>query len=121
MLLLRLQVIVRGYGPALFLWCSFVPLSMADPAGQSVSDLRRQELVSLVRNDCGSCHGITMKGGLGSPLLPESLSGKPNISLRETILKGRPGTAMPGWSNFMNESEAELIVVMLKEGLPNAQ
>lgn len=82
---------------------------------------RQQQLVLLVRNDCGSCHGLSLKGGLGTPLTPEALSDKPDQSLRETILRGRTGTAMPGWSDFMNESEAQWIVTHLKTGFPHAR
>jgi len=32
---------------------------------------RQAALVDLVRQDCGSCHGMTLKGGLGRSLLPE--------------------------------------------------
>jgi len=35
-----------------------------------------------------------------------------------TIMNGRPGTAMPGWSRFVSEPEAEWIVHRLKAGFP---
>lgn len=118
------QLIVRGFGPALFFWSSIsVPCQAASEliAQNGITNSRQNDLVMLVRNDCGSCHGLTLRGGLGSPLLPENLAEKPNMALRETILKGRPGTAMPGWSAFMNEPEAEWVVTMLKQGFPNVK
>ena len=36
--------------------------------GASPDAARRAELVTLVRQDCGSCHGLTLKGGLGPAL-----------------------------------------------------
>jgi cytochrome c55X len=72
-----------------------------------------------VRQDCGSCHGLTLKGGLGPSLLPESLRDKPAQSMEATILFGRPGTAMPPWKNFLNEEEAAWIVQNLQKGFPN--
>ena len=35
------------------------------PAGAADNPVepRRGELVNMVRQDCGSCHGLTMKGG----------------------------------------------------------
>ncbi len=79
---------------------------------------RRAELVRMVRQDCGSCHGLTLKGGLGPALLPETLAGKPAASLVATVMGGRPGTPMPGWSRFVDEAEAEWIVARLREGFP---
>ena len=80
---------------------------------------RRGELITLVRQDCGSCHGLTLKGGLGPALLPETLKDKPLDSLTATILQGRPGTAMPPWQRFVNEAEAEWIVLNLQKGFPS--
>ena len=64
-------------------------------AGESPSPARQKELVGLVRQDCGSCHGMTLAGGLGPALLPSALQGKPQENLAATILHGRPGTPMP--------------------------
>lgn len=73
----------------------------------------------MVRQDCGSCHGMTLKGGLGPALLPEDLLGKPSESLVATIYAGRPGTPMPPWQQFMSEAEAAWIVQKLISGFPN--
>ena len=81
---------------------------------------RRAQLVEMVREDCGSCHGMTLRGGLGPPLLPEALAGKPDASLEATILDGRPGTPMPPWRKFMTEDEARWVVESLKKGFPRA-
>lgn len=51
---------------------------------------RKTELLDLVRQDCGSCHGMTMKGGLGRPLLPEQIGQVPSESLAAIILDGVP-------------------------------
>lgn len=72
----------------------------------------------MVRQDCGSCHGLRLAGGLGPALLPANLADKPVDSLVATVLSGRPGSAMPGWSRFMNESEAEWLVRALIAGFP---
>lgn len=87
--------------------------------GNSIDAARRSELIRLVRQDCGSCHGLTLQGGLGPPLLPEALAGKPTAALKATILHGRPGTAMPAWRQFLNEAEAEWIVTNLQKGFPD--
>lgn len=78
--------------------------------------LRQAELTHLVRQDCGSCHGMTLKGGLGPALTREALREKPAESLVVTVLYGRPGTAMPPWRDFVSEPEAAWIVKQLQEG-----
>ena len=88
-------------------------------AGASEPEAQRQkELVHLVRQDCGSCHGMTLKGGLGPALLPENLRDKPAEGLVATIYYGRPGTPMPPWSQFMSEAEAAWIVDKLMTKFP---
>ncbi len=79
---------------------------------------RRRELVHLVRQDCGSCHGMTLQGGLGPSLKPEALHNKPVESLVATIHGGRPGTPMPPWQRFLSEAEAQWIVEQLLAGFP---
>lgn len=85
---------------------------------ESFSAERRAELHNMLVQDCGSCHGLTFKGGLGPSLLPESLRDKPRDFLIATILNGRPGTAMPPWHPLMTRQEAEW---MLEQLLPGKQ
>ena len=82
--------------------------------------VRQAELLHLVRQDCGSCHGLRMEGGLGLPLSPLALRDKPPEALVQTILHGRRGTAMPSWRPFLSEDEAGWIVEILLKGLPDA-
>ena len=109
----------RGVSPAFILILAML-VNTSCLASNEISVSRRAELVSLVRNDCGSCHGLTLKGGLGPALLPISLQDKALEGLRETILRGRTATAMPPWDVFMNEAEANWIVEQLMKGFPNA-
>ena len=80
---------------------------------------RQKELVHLVRQDCGSCHGMTLQGGLGPALLPANLKDIPAESLVATIYSGRPGTPMPPWKQFMTEAEASWIVDKLMTEFPH--
>jgi cytochrome c55X len=73
----------------------------------------------MVRHDCGSCHGLTLAGGLGPALLPAALQGKPVEYLESMILRGRAGTAMPGWEGLLSEEEARWIASRLREGFPD--
>lgn len=81
---------------------------------------RQAELVRLVRQDCGSCHGMRLTGGLGPALTAEAVRAVPDDVLVATILHGRPGTAMPPWGRFVSASEARWIVSELKRGFPDA-
>ena len=116
----RFQLAAKQTGAGLLAACSAFagPALSADPMPERPEASRQRELITLVRQDCGSCHGLTLKGGLGPALLPETLTDKPIDSLTATILHGRPGTAMPPWRRFVNEAEAEWIVVNLQKGFP---
>lgn len=78
---------------------------------------RQQSLFYLLRQDCGSCHGLTLKGGLGPPLLPGALKNKDSEALVEVILDGVPGTPMPPWRFEISDGEAAWLVEQLKQGL----
>ena len=78
---------------------------------------RQAELVHLLRQDCGSCHGLTRKGGLGRPLTPEALAHADREGLALIILDGVPGTAMPPWRPLLTEAEALWIADYLKGAL----
>ena len=93
-------------------------LGLALIAGGAQAGDRARELTSLVREDCGSCHGMTLQGGLGPALLPASLRDKPAEGLAATIYYGRPGTPMPPWKQFISEAEADWIVQKLMSGFP---
>ncbi len=87
----------------------------AAPEGEPTAE-RQRELAHLVRHDCGSCHGLTLKGGLGPPLLPADLEGLPAEGLALIILDGVPGKPMPPWRGLLPEAEVLWIVEQLQEG-----
>lgn len=76
---------------------------------------RAAELAHLVLNDCGSCHGLSLAGGLGPDIRPAALAGRSPEVLVATILDGRPGTAMPPWRPLLTEAEAAWIAGYLLE------
>lgn len=94
----------------------FVTWGAAAGAEEMPSAERQAALAYLVRQDCGSCHGMTLKGGLGRPLLPEALAGAEAEALAEVILDGIPGTPMPPWRGLISEAEALWIARALKQG-----
>lgn len=77
---------------------------------------RQAELLSILQQDCGSCHGLTLKGGLGPSLLPDHLQGKTREMLIATVRDGRPGTAMPPWRPILDDDEIAWIVDQLMAG-----
>ncbi len=72
----------------------------------------------MVRHDCGSCHGLTLAGGLGPALVPAALQSKPIEYIQAMILRGRSGTAMPGWQGLLSEQDARWVASQLREGFP---
>lgn len=91
-------------------------------AGEAVtaepSPARQQQLVRMVRQDCGSCHGMRLTGGLGPALTREALADRPLESVAATIFHGRPGTPMPPWRAMLSEHEAQWVAQRLLAGFP---
>jgi cytochrome c55X len=93
------------------------PPVAAFAAGAAAPDtLRQRELLALLQQDCGACHGMRLTGGLGPALTPEALRTRPAASLVATIVSGRPGTAMPPWRRFVSEAEAQWLVARMVLG-----
>jgi len=89
----------------------------APVAAEEISATRQHELLHLLKQDCGSCHGLTLQGGLGPALTPQALGGKPKAAMVATILHGRPGTPMPPWANQLSETEVRWLVDNLYQGV----
>lgn len=98
-------------------WVGFAVLVLL--AGNAGADeptaARQQALLSLLKNDCGSCHGLTLKGGLGPSLQPKVLSDKSDAVLLQTIQQGRPGTPMPPWRDFLSKDETLWLIKKLRQ------
>ncbi len=88
-------------------------------AGPEPLPARQQALIHLLKQDCGSCHGMTLKGGLGPALLPQNLEGKSDEFLQQTILEGRRNTAMPPWRGMLTETEVAWLLSRLRRGISN--
>jgi cytochrome c55X len=90
-------------------------------ATEVITAARQQELRHLLSHDCGSCHGLTLRGGLGPALTPETLAGKSRQAMVTTILQGRTGTPMPPWSPLLSREEAEWLVEVMYRGLKRVE
>ncbi len=95
---------------------TFSLLCLTSAAVAEVQPERQAELAYLLSQDCGSCHGLTLKGGLGPALTPQALKGKPVEFLELTILHGRPGTAMPPWQGILTAEESRWLAQRLLAG-----
>ena len=82
---------------------AYLLMACAAQAGDGVDPTA---LTRLVHQDCGSCHGMTLRGGLGPSLLPEALARYNLDAITGIILHGVPGTAMPPWSDLLTEDDA---------------
>lgn len=71
---------------------------------------RQTELRDLLHQDCGSCHGMRLTGGLGPALTAQALAGKPRELLVATISQGRAGTPMPPWKALLSEDDIAWLV-----------
>ncbi|HSG95134.1 MAG TPA: cytochrome c [Afifellaceae bacterium] len=85
-------------------------------AGGELPAAEVARLSNVVRQDCGSCHGLTLKGGLGRPLTAEHLASMDRETVRDIILFGIDETPMPGWLGLLSEPEADWIAGALKTG-----
>lgn len=94
----------------------WVVAAQTPPAAPSQE--RQQALVRMVRQDCGSCHGMKLTGGLGPPLTHQALAERSLETLVATTLHGRPGTPMPAWKTMLSASDALWIAQQLQSGFP---
>ena len=83
-----------------------------------IDGARQSQLIRMVRQDCGSCHGIQLTGGLGPALTRDRMADFPLDSLVAVIYHGRPGTPMPGWKSMISEADAHWIARQLQTGFP---
>jgi len=85
-------------------------LLAASATAETPSPARQDELHNLLLQDCGSCHGMRLTGGLGPALTPQALQGKPREQLIATVSDGRPGTPMPPWKPLLSHSDIAWLV-----------
>ncbi|MCX2724658.1 c-type cytochrome [Roseibium salinum] len=102
-MLKRLAIVV-------FCLLAIASLAIAEEAGQP------EALINLVKQDCGSCHGLTLKGGLGPDIRPAALAHYDIDTLSGVVLDGIPDTAMPPWRPILSEGDARKIAEYLLKG-----
>ena len=85
-------------------------LSCLPAAAEPLPVERQHELQHLLYQDCGSCHGMRLTGGLGPALTPDALADKPRALLLATIREGRAGTPMPPWKGILDDTDIDWLV-----------
>ena len=96
---------------------SLLSYSPVNAQAEALTQERKAELKNLLVQDCGSCHGMTMKGGLGPALTPDVLNNKSRQMVEMTITHGRPGTPMPPWKNILTKQDINWIIDTLYAGI----
>lgn len=107
---------MRRLEPALALAATLSVQAAIAGEAPALTAERQAELSNIVLQDCGSCHGLTLKGGLGRAITPSALSGFDTQTLQDIVLHGIPGTPMPPWAGLITPAEAVWIAEGLKQG-----
>jgi cytochrome c55X len=106
-----IEYVMRSY---YLLLCACLPVGAM--TADTPSSARQDELRNLLLQDCGSCHGMRLTGGLGPALTPQALHGKPRELLIATVSDGRPNTPMPPWKPLLSQSDIAWLVDYLISG-----
>ncbi|OGT64746.1 MAG: hypothetical protein A3I13_00500 [Gammaproteobacteria bacterium RIFCSPLOWO2_02_FULL_47_50] len=101
-----------------YLYTAGLAMQLLSTAVQAELPLSKQsEILHLLRHDCGSCHGMTLKGGLGPPLTVERLGQRSTGELAGIIRNGIRETPMPRWEGILNDDEIAWMVKQLQQGI----
>ncbi|WP_019646522.1 c-type cytochrome [Novispirillum itersonii] len=110
-------MIPRRAGTAAAL-ATLTALIWGSTAAAELPPARKAELAALLTQDCGSCHGLTRHGGLGSPLTAEALRGQDDAVLATIIRDGLPGKPMPPWGPLLSGQDIDWLIHLLRETPP---
>ena len=103
--------------PLLFYIVSSIAITTWANTNSQIPPQRQQEILDLLKQDCGSCHGMTLKGGLGPSLKPDAIKKMSTEQIIATITYGRAGTPMPPWKPFFTQQEIRWLVQQLQQGI----
>lgn len=96
-----------------------------EPEGADLRDIRTSDGdarrgAAIYRGQCAGCHGHSEDGGIGNGLVSASfLAVADDRFLADTIVNGRPGTAMPSWKELSAGDVSDLLAYLRSRG-PNA-
>src|SRR5690554_8223154 len=86
-----------------------LPQAALAEAGSHPSGVDADRLETLLYQDCGSWHGMTVRGGLGPALAQERMQALSPEALTHIIRHGVPGTGVAGWEALLSEEEARWV------------
>ncbi|MBI2830519.1 MAG: c-type cytochrome [Chloroflexi bacterium] len=71
---------------------------------------------TLFASKCAACHGANRQGtpGLAPALNAQSLAGKSDTLLSDTINNGKTGTAMPAFKGQLTSAEIDALIKFIK-------
>ncbi|MEO1954205.1 MAG: cytochrome D1 domain-containing protein [Campylobacterales bacterium] len=75
-----------------------------------LADTSNMNVEKMFEKECQGCHGPNHEGGVGADLRPKVIARKNSQMLAETILNGRPGTAMPQFKEKFSKADADKMV-----------
>ncbi len=88
------------------------PESPATPLTKSASE--------IYATSCAVCHGANRQGvsGLGTALTPQSLVALSDAEIRDAILNGVSGTAMPAFKSTLTPEELDTLLQFFRDTSP---
>ncbi|PCK02571.1 MAG: secretion protein HlyD [Alteromonadaceae bacterium] len=91
------------------------PLSQAaEPSGEAENKPLKVE--SLFQQNCASCHGATLSGGMAGSLLDDKwLQDGEEKTLKNIIQNGDGKAGMPAWKAALDEDQIRALVIYIKE------
>ena len=83
---------------------------------------RAGKVNEIYAENCASCHGEQMEGGLAPSMLDDAwLRGGDDESLARSIREGLPENGMPPWAGLLSEEDIRSLVIYIREQRGRAQ
>lgn len=98
-------------------WFLMAAILPALAQGTPLEREEQQAMWHLLLQDCGSCHGMTLKGGLGPALPAQRMRELGDENVQAVIRHGRPGTPMPPWGERLSDAQIAYLSEILRAGI----
>jgi glucose/arabinose dehydrogenase len=92
----------------------FTAVTLAACADTTTS--ARADVSSMYNQNCASCHGPDLTGGLGPSLIDDEWDhGSDPVSVAKSIKDGFPSSGMPGFSGGLSDEDIRSLVIYISE------